>query len=162
MKEILLVLGSPNSDQGILEEIAVGRLNYCANIFDPKTNLVLCTGGFGEKFNTTNQPHAKYAMDYLMQSGIEEKYFMTMALSSNTVEDAVKTKEILSGFLCTLKVITSEYHLERTRLIFDQILLNIPKRYIGVGHEFDKNIESDLLHHERKAIAEIKKNGLYF
>ena len=147
MKEILLVLGSPNSDKGILEEIAVGRLNYCANIFDPKTNLVLCTGGFGEKFNTTNQPHAKYAMDYLMQSGIEEKYFMTMALS---------------GFLCTLKVITSEYHLERTRLIFDQILLNIPKRYIGVGHEFDKNIESDLLHHERKAIAEIKKNGLYF
>ena len=162
MKEILIVLGSPNSDQGILEEIAVNRLNYCADIFDSKTNLVLCTGGFGEKFNTTNQPHAKYAMQYLMQAGIEEKYFMTMALSSNTVDDAVKTREILSGFLCTLKIITSAYHLERTRLIFDQILIDIPKLYIGVSHEFDENIESNLRHHERKAIDEIKKNGLYF
>ncbi|MBG6062320.1 hypothetical protein IWX83_002118 [Flavobacterium sp. CG_9.1] len=66
MKEILIVLGSPNSDEGKLKDIALDRLNYCVSIFDDKKNLILCAGGFGQHFNTTNEPHAKYAMEYLI------------------------------------------------------------------------------------------------
>ncbi len=46
-KEVLIVLGSPNSSLGVLSDISKSRLEYCKTIFN-KGKLVLCTGGFGE------------------------------------------------------------------------------------------------------------------
>jgi len=162
MKEVIIVLGSPNTSEGKLGDIALSRLNYCLKIFNPSENLIICTGGFGEHFNTTTKPHAEYAMEYLMSSGIDKSFFMEMALSTNTVEDAVKVKEILMNNPSHCKIVTSDYHLERVKIIFDQILPDVHKEYYGVKPEFsDKEMEK-LIDHEKKAILEILKNGLYF
>ena len=164
MKEVLIVLGSPNSSEGILGEIALDRLSYCLQIFDPKKNLILCTGGFGDHFNPTNIPHANYAMDYLMNRGIDKGYFMEIALSSNSVEDAVKAKQVLvnshSNYL--LKIITSDFHIVRVQLIFEYILTGFTKEYFGVTHQMPMEGKERLIQHEKKAIAEIRKNGIYF
>jgi len=93
--EILIVLGSPNSSQGKLSSISIDRLDYCMQYFNKET-LILCTGGFGAHFNTTSTPHATYAKTYLVSNGIAENNFLNAALSSNTVEDAVKIKSILA------------------------------------------------------------------
>lgn len=162
MKEILIVLGSPNSSKGELLDIAIDRLNYCLNMFDKRKNLILCTGGFGKHFNTTETPHAKYAINYLMKCGIDERYFLEMAISSNTVDDAVKTKEILSNYNFPLKIITSDYHLERAQIIFEQILVGIEKKYFGVSHTLPESIKHQFVEHERKAISGLIKNGIYF
>ena len=164
MKEVLIVLGSPNSAEGKLGDIAVDRLNYCLKIFDIHKNLILCTGGFGEHFNTTDQPHAHYAIEYLMNRGIDKEYFMDIALSSNSVQDAVKAKQVLlySGGDHSVKVITSDFHIERVKLIFEHILTSFTIEYHGVIHPMPIEEKERLIQHEKRAIAEIKRNGIYF
>jgi uncharacterized SAM-binding protein YcdF (DUF218 family) len=161
-KNIVVVLGSPNSDQGKLGQIALDRLNFCLEIYEPKTDLILCTGGYGKHFNNTNEPHASYAVQYLMDCGIQEGSFIGIALSSNTVEDAVKIREILPTDINSVKIITSDYHLERVKIIFDKILINTKNEFFGVKHTLLSSENHRLLEHEKKAIAIIKKNGLSF
>lgn len=161
MKNIIIVLGSPNSDQGKLGNIALDRLNFCLKIFNPKTDLILCTGGYGKHFNTTNKPHASYAVKYLMHCGVSEANFMEIALSSNTVEDAVMVKKMIPNN-SYIKVITSDYHLERVEIIFGEILTKTKKDFFGANHTLLAIENQRIVEHEKKAIAAINKNGLYF
>jgi uncharacterized SAM-binding protein YcdF (DUF218 family) len=163
MKNILIILGSPNSAKGRLGKAAIGRLKKCIEIFQTDENLILCTGGFGVHFNTSQKPHAEYLMRYLTKKGIPKKYFLPFADSANTVEDAVKTKAILEKIeLSNCTIITSNYHLKRVQLIFDEILVGIEKRYIGVEDNFSEKKLTLLQNHEAKAIEGILKNGLYY
>lgn len=163
MKEVLIVLGSPNSASGELSTISISRLDCCLNLFK-KNSLVLCTGGWGSHFNTTEHPHAHYAKAYLLQKGVPKNAFLDFALSKNTVDDAVKTKTILSKLKddVSLAIITSGYHAERVKLIFTEILTGYTMKFIGVPCELDRNEYDALLAHEKKAIAAILQNGLYY
>ncbi len=163
MKNILIILGSPNSAKGRLGKAAISRLKKCVEIFKPDENLILCTGGFGVHFNTSQKPHAEYLMQYLIKNGISKEYFLPSANSANTVEDAVKSMGILKKMdfrNCT--IITSNYHLDRVQLIFDKILTGIEKQYIGVEDGFSEKKLKLLQNHETKAIEGILKNGLYY
>lgn len=159
MKEILVVLGSPNTADGELWEIGIDRLNACIELFDPVRNLILCTGGFGAHFNSTDIPHAQYALDYLEKNRIPKSQLLEIALSVNTVDDAVKAKPILAKYNLPIKIITSCYHLERVKIVFEAVLPEIEKEYVGVSH---KHVPQGLIEHEKKAIAGLLKNGVYF
>lgn len=161
--EVLVVLGSPNSPTGELSEIAKSRLNWAADLFDVNKRI-LCTGGWGSHFNEAPEAHAIYAKEYLLKRGIPEQSFLDVALSSNTVEDAVKSKAILSGLDHPhISIITSDYHLERVRLIFSEVLKGIEIKFIGVQSDFLNEEERNLLiAHEQAAIQSIIRNGLYY
>lgn len=163
VKEVLIVLGSPNSATGELSSISKSRLDCCLGLFEKKS-LVLCTGGWGPHFNTAEQPHAHYAKVYLMQRGLLESAFLEFALSENTVDDAVKAKTILSKLNDDLlfTIITSDYHLERVRLIFTEILNGYSMKFAGAPNNLNKEEYARLLTHEKKAIASILQNGLYY
>ena len=161
-KEVLIVLGSPNSPSGKLSDISLSRLNYCVNHYQPG-NLILCTGGWGAHFNTSEHSHASLAQRYLIENGIPEAVFLDFALSGNTVEDAVKAKEILSELEnINLTIITSDYHVKRVKLIFNEILKTYSMDVIGVESTMDKDVYDALQQHETKAINAILENGLYF
>ncbi len=161
-QEIFIVLGSPNSSKGVLSDISKNRLNYCINHYQ-KGNLLLCTGGWGPHFNTSENPHALYAQKYLIENGLSENDFLDFAISSNTVDDAVKIKPIISKLKYpTLTVITSDYHLNRVKLIFNEILEKYEITYVGVESNFNKDVFDALVQHEKKAIQAIAKNGLYY
>ena len=161
-KAILVVLGSPNSPEGELSSISKGRLNYCKRVFT-EGSLIVCTGGWGDHFNTAKQPHAHYAKSYLIENGISEHTFLDIALSKHTVDDAVKLIPILSPFKHpTVTIITSDYHLERVELIFTEILSDYNIEFIGVSSHLDKTSYDALVQHERKKIKAIKENGLYY
>ena len=162
IKEVLIVLGAPNSPAGKLSKISKSRLDYCANLFSPG-KLILCTGGWGQHFNTSKEAHAVYSKRYLLNKGLSEKSFLDNALSENTVDDAVKTAAIVSSFEeVTLTVITSEYHLERVKLVFNEVLAGFKINYEGVPNPVTGKELKALIEHEQKAIAGIKKNGLYY
>ncbi|SNY95007.1 YdcF family protein [Flagellimonas pacifica] len=163
IKNVLIVLGSPNSVSGELSSISKSRLDCCADLFKKKS-LVLCTGGWGPNFNTAKHPHAHYAKAYLMKKGVQGNAFLEFALSENTVDDAVKAKSILSKLKneLSLTIITSGYHLERVRLVFNEILKGYAITFVGVPCKLDKEEYSVLLAHEKKAIASILQNGLYY
>ena len=161
-KEVLIVLGAPNSPSGKLSKISKSRLDCCANQFS-LGNLVLCTGGWGKHFNTSKEAHAIYAKRYLLKKGVLEESFLDIALSENTVDDAVKIRAIISGLENTkLTVITSDYHLERVKLIFGEVLKGFNTEYIGAPSFATHTELKQLIEHEHKAITKIKKNGLYF
>lgn len=163
MKKILIVLGSLNSSDGVLSSLAVDRLNYCLSVFKPEEHLILCTGGFGAHFNVSDKPHAYYTTEYLVNEGVNRESIMKIALSSNTVDDAVKVKEILGDANYQVEIITSDYHLERVKIIFNAVMPRLEKEYIGVlTSGLTKNELNKLIEHEQKAISGIKKNGLYF
>lgn len=161
-KEILIVLGSPNSPLGKLSDISKSRLDYCETIFTTE-KLILLTGGWGKHFNTANYSHATYAKEYLIKKGIKEHYFLEVALSKSTVDDAVKIKPIISKFEnFKLIIITSSYHLERAKLVFKEILENDNIEFVGVEYNLEKEKFDLLAQHEKKAMNSILEKGLYY
>ncbi|MBG7631732.1 MAG: YdcF family protein [Bacteroidetes bacterium] len=162
MKEVLIVLGSPNAPSGKLSDISKSRLDYCKKVYN-NGKLILCTGGWGPHFNISKNAHASYAKDYLLKKGISKNDFLELALSSNTVDDAVKIKPILSNLnKIKLIMITSDYHLERAKLIFNEILSEYEMKFIGVKSNLNKEKYNQLKQHEQKAIASILEKGLYY
>lgn len=160
--EVLIVLGGTNSPTGQLSDISITRLNYCISNFK-KGNRILCTGGWGELFNKATSAHATYAKQYLIKNGLLEESFLDLALSSNTVEDAVKVKSIIAKLKNSkLTVITSDFHLNRVKLIFNEILKNHKITYVGVASNLDLEKYNKLLLHEENAINSILQNGLYY
>ncbi|MES2520447.1 MAG: YdcF family protein [Bacteroidota bacterium] len=163
MKDIIILLGSPNSPKGRLSKVAVARLRKCLEIFHSNDHLIICTGGFGSHFNTSEIPHFEYLKRFLMKNKIAEESFLPAANSSNTVEDATKTKAILSDInFDKCIIITAEYHVKRVKLIFDEILANIPKAYVPVPNNLSKKTLRKLEKHESKAIQGILTHGLYY
>jgi hypothetical protein len=161
-KEVLVVLGAPNSPKGELSDIAKNRLDYCRKTFT-KGQLVLLTGGWGAHFNTSDKPHAFYGREYLITKGLSKKDFLEFALSENTVDDAVKIKSILSEPKnIKLIIITSDYHVDRVKIIFKEILGEYAMEFVGVKSGFDEEKLLELMKHEDKAISRIKQNGLYY
>ena len=95
--------------------------------------------------------------------GVLENDFLESALSENTVDDAMKVKASLSRFSeASLSIISSDYHLERVKLIFNEVLEAFKLNYIGVKSDLEEKQLRQLLAHERKAIEQILKNGLYY
>lgn len=161
-KEVLVVLGSPNSPTGVLSDISKSRLNYCLKCYS-KEKLILCTGGWGEHFNTAKKSHATYAQEYLIQNSVQEKAFIEIALSSNTVDDAVKIKAITQKMdNIHLTIITSDYHLDRVKLIFEDLLKSFELDFIGVKSCLKKETYNALVNHEKKEILSILEKGLYY
>lgn len=159
---IFIILGSPNSSTGKLSDISKSRLDYCLN-HHKKDTLVLCTGGWGKHFNTSSSSHAALAKQYLIEKGLLGMNFLDFALSQNTVDDAVKIKPIVSLLDNPfLTIITSDYHLDRVKLIFNQILKKYDMEFIGVESNLETKTYNALMLHEEKAIQSILKNGLYY
>ena len=163
MKNVIIILGSPNSAKGRLSKIAIGRAKKCLEIFNPEDDLILCTGGFGLHFNTSEKPHADYLKRYLINNGILENYILPFANSSNTVEDATKIKEILLKYQAKKAIIiTTIYHLKRVQLIFDEILVGIEKTYFGVPNNMSQKSVLKFEKHEINAVEGILRDGLYY
>lgn len=61
MNTVIIVLGAPNSSDGRLSVIAKSRYDqaYQTYLHNPKAKI-LCTGGFGAHFNTTDCAHERY------------------------------------------------------------------------------------------------------
>jgi hypothetical protein len=163
MKKIIIVLGSPNSAKGRLGKIAIARAKKCLEIFNPTEHKIICTGGIGQHFNTTEKPHAFYLKRYLQRKGIPSSSFLPFAESSNTVEDATKSKEVLKANLCSdVTIVTSFYHLQRVQIIFDEILHEFNRTYCGTENNCSLRRLKKFENHEQKAIEGILRNGLYY
>ena len=161
--EVIVVLGSPNFPDGTLGPIALDRLQGCLSIFNPQKHKILCTGGFGTHFNTSPIAHANYLKDFLIQKGVPSTAFLSLALSSNTVEDAVMSKSILiKTEFKDLVIITSEYHVARVKFIFTEILKDFNLNFNAVTHHSIDDVLEPLIQHEKMAMDQLNLNGLYY
>jgi vancomycin permeability regulator SanA len=161
--EVIVVLGSPNFPDGTLGPIALDRLQGCLSIFNSQKHKILCTGGFGAHFNTSPVAHANYLKDFLILKGVPSTAFLPLALSSNTVEDAVMSKSILMKTVFKdLIITTSEYHVARVEFIFTEILKDFNLNFKAVAHHSIDDVLEPLIQHEKVAMDKLISNGLYY
>lgn len=161
MKGLIIVLGAPNSDAGILSEIALNRLECAIRFyFNNPEYKILCTGGFGPHFNTTPIPHARYAIRYLIENQIPETDIIEHVLSSNTIEDATLARSIVDGYKPhNIVLISSDFHMKRVNLVFSKYFSDYNLIFVEAQSTLDKNALDKLYEHERNAIQRLKNNG---
>ncbi len=162
MKGIIIILGSPNDEQGNLSDTAIGRLNKGLQEYRRHPGYkILCTGGFGEHFNTTDKPHACYAINYLLQQGLLEIDILEIAESQNTVEDALLSKPIIEKYNVTsLIIVSSDFHMLRVRYIFEKVYRGYHLTFSGTETDYNEERYEILRNHEKKELEKLKKKGI--
>ena len=155
---LIVVLGSPNDELGNLSPIARERLTLAAKEYSRRPNCgILVTGGFGPHFNRSPLPHAEHARLFLLSLGVPDSAFSDFALSSNTVEDALLALPIVERLRDErLVVVTSEFHVDRARYIFDRVFSWLAIRYVGTPHGGPPAALRELAEHEARALAHLR------
>jgi len=162
MEGLIIILGNTNSKKGKLSSIAKERLDLGYKTFlKKKTYKILLTGGFGDHFNKAKSPHAHYAKQYLIKKGLPRSCFVKFAMSSNTVEDALFSEELIERYEPDkLIVITSDFHKARVKFIFNYF---IDKKitFLTSKTNTSENKLRKLKTHEKHALKILRKNGIY-
>ena len=158
---VIVVLGSPNDDQGRLSSIALERCSQALAEFKRNPEYaVLPTGGWGAHFNTTDKPHGFYVRRELLTCGIPESAFLPCVKSSNTFEDATVSRPILDFYPETeLIVLTSDFHAVRAQYLFER---EYPERRITISASVTDLPPNELAlrqEHEHKALKRLKNQN---
>jgi len=164
VSEVIVLLGSPNSDEGELYSVARERCQRALKEYDRRHACkILPTGGFGAHFNTTDRPHAWYLKRWLVAHGVTEEDVLPFAESRNTIEDAVLSYPIVQrcGARHTV-VVTSDYHAARARYVFERVYRDVALEY-AICTTDEKRCDLDLPAlrvHEQEALARLEAEGL--
>lgn len=161
MDGVIVVLGSPNDAKGKLSSIALERCSQALAEFQKNPGYaVLPTGGWGQHFNTTDKPHGFYIRQELSIRGLPESAFLPCVESSNTIEDASKSRLVLESYpKAELIVVTSDFHAARARFLFNR---EFPDRRIRISESVTKlplKKLAQLQAHEQKALEKLKLNS---
>lgn len=164
MNAIIMVLGSPNDNNGNLSTFAFDRLYRTYDLAESnETSKILCTGGIGEHFNKTNKPHFYYAQEFLKLKGIDPSRFLPGISSKNTVEDFSLSKSLIEEIKPDLLIIiTSEFHMERVKILAEAIIPDLTKFYVSVDTSLTTLEMKPLIEHEKNAIIFLKENGIKY
>jgi glutamate N-acetyltransferase/amino-acid N-acetyltransferase len=120
---------------------------------------LLLTGGYG-RFNQTTQPHAHYLTRYMLEHGVPEDDLLELAVSANTVEDALLTRDILAHYPVTsIIVVTSEHHAPRAHLIFTHFFDSAMLTFVSAPPMASPERLTQLRLHEAQAMAQIRQQG---
>ncbi|KFF29219.1 hypothetical protein IQ37_06580 [Chryseobacterium piperi] len=165
MKSIILILGAPNDVNGNLSITAIDRLNAAYELYQKDKKLsFLCSGGFGEHFNTSDLPHAHYVKQNLIKRGVFENDFLQHLITSNTVDDFRKATPVLEEANPeAVYVVTSDFHVTRAKMIFNIITedrdINKKVTFIAAQSTHASDELKRLEEHENKAIKILIDNN---
>src|SRR5262245_38766452 len=120
---IIIVLGAPHDANGRLSPVAEARARTALRTYraDPSGRLLL-TGGHGPHFNSGARPHFEYVAAFLHEQGLPADAIIGGVPSRNTIEDARLSAQRLADAPTSLvlKVVTSDFHIARARLVFER------------------------------------------
>jgi uncharacterized SAM-binding protein YcdF (DUF218 family) len=157
---VVLYLGAENDAHGKLSEMALARAQGALATYRRTPNAkLLVTGGYGH-FNPAPRPHAHYVVEHMLAQGVPAEDLLPIIESRNTVEDAAFAREALASLeVDSIGVVTSTFHVPRTRLIFacffDPALLS----FVGTPDNASAERVGHWEAHERESIATIRRQG---
>lgn len=154
MRKIILLLGASNDAKGELSQMAIDRLECAYSIYTNNSDVIfLCTGGFGEHFNTTKTAHAEYLRQWLLLKGVKEIDFLPHIMSSNTYEDIQGLKNVIGSISTDLLiVITSDFHVKRARMLYEMFISHENVLFIPAISKLGADELCNRVAHEEKAI----------
>ena len=163
IKTAIIVLGGPNNNDGSLSLIAKSRCEQAYQTYLKMPAKILCTGGFGAHFNTTNHAHGEYTKRYLIELGIPESAFLPVALSRFTFEDALLTKPLLAAENITAAtLVSSEFHIARVHYVFSHVQPNLELTLVSAKTPLSEIKLAQLYAHERAVMPREVKNVQQF
>ena len=158
--DIIIVLGAGNDTDGNLTDMAISRARGALREHRKRPgSKLLLTGGYGS-FNRAEKPHAYYVAEYLLKQGVDREDILDYAVSAHTVEDAVLSRRILEAYpVGSICVVTSEAHIERTRLIFDHFFDPRKIAFVATPDALPPDQLQLFRDHEADRIETIRKQG---
>jgi uncharacterized SAM-binding protein YcdF (DUF218 family) len=160
-KGVIIVLGSPNDADGKLSSIALERCSQAFAEFRKNPGYsVLPTGGWGQHFNTTDKPHGFYIRQELAARGVPGSAFLPCVESSNTIEDAIFSRQLLDRCLPDIIIIvTSDFHMARARFLFEREFPETAITISGSATNLPPHELARRRNHERKALEKLGVAG---
>lgn len=161
----IIILGSPNDDDGRLPAMALGRVTLGYQLYQERRTAgwqLLVTGGFGDHFNRTALPHAHYLQQWLLAQGVPAQDIVDFVLSRHTGEDALLARPLVErAGVRQLCVVTSDFHVERAAFLFRRIFPDYTVEFMGEPYLSlcSREEQERLLAHERRRLTELQQQA---
>jgi uncharacterized SAM-binding protein YcdF (DUF218 family) len=156
MKEFdcIVVLANEMNSNGKLNDESLLRLNYSTKQFFKKRSSKIISCGWDYR-NDSDLVIAEVFKKNFLKKGIPKNQILTENNSRDTVGDAffTKTNIVKKKNWNKLLVVTSLYHVERTKIIFDFIY---GSNYSITVEASDDIISDDLIKREEKSTRSFK------
>lgn len=159
-KKLLVLLGHRNSPEGELTAIAQSRADWVIELLNSDSSYkVIATGAFGEHFNTSSIPHGELLTRYLIEHGVEPSRIISFVKSTNTVEDAYGILRIVHELenIDEIHLVTSEFHMERTKYIFGRVLQGYLLQYHELENPREPNTVAAIRQQEKRSLDRLKQ-----
>ncbi len=153
------MLGAPNDDAGNLSSIALERCRRALTEYRAAPGwAVLPTGGFGDHFNRSPEPHAHLTRRWLRARGVPARDVLEPVLSRFTVEDAALSKPVVERYgVRQVRVVTSDFHVARAEFIFEAAFSGKALTFSGSRTRLSRRELGRLLEHEQAALARLSR-----
>ena len=126
-KNIIVVLGYKLGKNNKMSYILKNRLDKCLNEYNTNTTIIL-TGG---KLSKDLKSEAVIMRDWLINKNIPKDDIIIEPKSKDTIENIKNVKKILErNKVNKIKLITSAWHVRRTKLIIKTIMPDIKVNFI--------------------------------
>ena len=158
--DVVIYLGAENDERGALSATAVARIQGAVEAYRaiPGAKL-LVTGGYGA-FNTAPLPHAQYVVEHLLAQGVPEGDLLPIVESRHTVDDAALSRELLAPLeVCSICVVTSQFHVQRAQLIFSCFFDPARLSYVSTPSCLEGERLERREAHEAASMALIRRQG---
>ena len=149
---LLVVLSHLMSKTCELGSESVARAEMAIKLFSSDQYDKLVTLGWDYRADC-DVPIAEVVSDYILKkTDIDSSFVMSVRESRDTVGDAVYCLDYLRSVkLKKIVVVTSDYHVDRTKFIFNRVFNNsILIEVCGV--ETEANLDSAILTHEQQSL----------
>jgi uncharacterized SAM-binding protein YcdF (DUF218 family) len=155
--DYLVVLGM-RSDQRPLSALLVSRLNAALSLYRKHFSDRIIVSGGGLQKERGRPSEAEIMKRYLVRHGIRPGLITLEESSFNTISNALFTKEIIVKKRAhSFVVVTSDFHLGRTRFIFRKVF-GSSYRIFFVGAVTPKSVFRKALAFERISLKNVKAN----
>ena len=162
-----VILGGTNDHHGILSDFTKKRIKKCYEMLHNDQNNVNVhfSGGFNEKFNSTNISHSQLCINYFNQiDKLNIKINKQMhEKNNNTVDEAIHFGQFFANNKLNIKFITNDWHVKRVKYLFEKTL----EYYNVLNYEIisvnSKIIDKTLIENENNKVRELteKPYGLW-
>ena len=141
-KKAIVILPHLMETNGVLDEQTISRINHSIKIFKEGDYDFFITSGWDYR-KDSEQKIGEVMTEYLVKNfGIDKKKILTDTYSRDTVGDAFFIREqfVIPMNILNLTVVTSDWHVNRTKKIFNKFFQKkIFIKLIGVSTSLKNN-----------------------
>lgn len=128
--DVIIVLAGGIQDDGSLPSSVKRRINRAKELFDKKLAPYIIMSGrwsaYREKHKQPPETEAEAMRKYAQEIGLPAGVLLKEEKSNNTISNVQHTLEdfLIPNNWKKIIVVTSDFHINRTRFIFDSLLTN--------------------------------------